>query len=357
MTHSVRSLRRGRFEALEQRHLLAGDVLVNVVGGNLVIEGDELDNKIMITSGEEAGTFVVTGLDGTTVHEEGATPGSEVAVTDVRSALVSLGDGNDLVAVVGAAFDGHLGINTGAGDDRALVGTGGDAPELVGLLPEDLSVEVAWLLHINTDGGNDLVSVDDATGGFIGIHAGEDDDMVSLGSTAPLEGEATARLTSHGLVVNLSAGNDELTFDQVGVRGVIIANGGEGDDTVNASALTSAVFAVLGDGGNDMVTLADLDVYHLGIHTGDGDDNVDIRDSVFTSLGVSLGDGTDTLTTAALEARIAVLSGGEGEDTLEVVSANNFAHEVIKEFEIPPDVNTSLPWFRQILGRLLQLFR
>ncbi len=34
---------RGRFESLEQRDLLAGDVLVNVVGGNLMVQGDALD--------------------------------------------------------------------------------------------------------------------------------------------------------------------------------------------------------------------------------------------------------------------------------------------------------------------------
>src|SRR3990170_3444629 len=102
MARNMRALRRGRFELLEQRQLLAGDVLVNVVDGILMVRGDALDNKIMIAAGAEAGDFVVTGLDGTTVHEDGQTPGAEVTVTGVHSAKVGLGAGNDLVAVVGA---------------------------------------------------------------------------------------------------------------------------------------------------------------------------------------------------------------------------------------------------------------
>jgi hypothetical protein len=90
----------------------------------------------------------------------------------------------------------------------------------------------------------------------------------------------------------------------------------------------------------DTISLAGMNVHHLGIHTGEGGDSVDLRDSVFHSLGVGLGAGDDTLTTSALKARIAVLLGGDGEDTLNVLSENEFAHAVIREFEIPPDVNT-----------------
>jgi hypothetical protein len=179
------------------------------------------------------------------------------------------------------------------------------------------------------------------------------DDDVSLGGTAVVNGGP--RLGLHGGVhVNLAAGNDELNLDQVDARGSILVRGGAGDDAINATATTSAALAVFGDGGIDTLTLAELDVRHVGIHTGDGNDVVDIRDSAFASLGVALGDGDDSLTTAALEARLALMLGGGGEDTFNLVSENSFAHELIRGFEIPPEINLNdLPLRPRPIPRLL----
>jgi hypothetical protein len=340
---------------LEQRQLLAGDVAVSVVDGQLMVQGDDLDNKIMITAGAEAGSLVITGLDGTNLIQNGDPPAAEVTVTGVHSAHVELGEGNDLVAVVGANLRGQVAINTGGGDDRVLVGTGGDAAELVGQLPDDVSVSLRGALRINTDSGNDQIAIDDATvRGHIGLNAGEGDDLVSLGSTAAVD-ESGARLGLRGSVhINLGDGNDELNIDQLRVRGGIVARGGDGDDTVNVSQTKSNSLVVLGAGGVDTVTLADLDVHHLGVRTGEGNDSVDIRDSVFSHMGVSLGDGDDTLTTAALEGRLGLMLGGLGEDTLNVLSESTFGREVIRGFEIPPDVNVNgLPFARRPLAQLL----
>ena len=84
MSRATNFGRAARFESLEQRQLLAGDVLVNVVRGNLVIEGDAEGNEIAVTAGVERGAFLVTGLNGTTVHQDGQTPASEVTITGVR---------------------------------------------------------------------------------------------------------------------------------------------------------------------------------------------------------------------------------------------------------------------------------
>jgi hypothetical protein len=341
---------RGRFESLEQRHLLAGDVLVNVVGGNLRIEGDVEANKILITAGAEAGTFVVTGLDGTTLGGET----DPVTVTDVRNIHVAMGDGDDLVAVAGASVRGHVAIRTGEGNDRVAVGTDGGAAELAGVLPEDLAVEVRGSLSIATGAGADQVSVDSTTAALVKVSAGDDNDVVNLGSDESL-GDLTARLTARlGAHVDLGDGNDELTLDQVETRGLLAARGGLGDDSVDASLTTAGAMLVSTDGGVDSINLADLDVRHLGLHTGDGNDTVEVSDSVFTTLGVVLGDGDDTLTTSALEARVAILAGGDGSDTLDEVTASVFAHQRILGFEIPPDINTNqLPSLRRLIGRLL----
>jgi len=363
MSRCTKSQRRASFETLEQRQLLAGDILINVAGGNLMAQGDALDNKVMITAGSEAGSFVVTGLEGTTVHEEGGAATNSVTVTGVRSIQAELGEGNDLIAVVGANLRGSILLRTGAGDDRVLMGTGGDSAELEGILPAEVSVNVGGSIRIATDGGNDEVSVDDvAVRGHLGVNAGEGDDTVSLGgveAVAAMVDTIDARLQARGGVhVYLGAGADELTMQHVGTRGAIVVHGGLGDNTVNASRTKTSALLILGDAGVDSVELTDVNSHVLGIHTGDGNDDADVRDSAFAAFHISLGDGNDTLTTAALKARIATMLGGEDEDTFEVVSENSFAHQLIRGFEIPPDINVNeLPARRRLLAGLLNRFR
>ena len=75
--------RRARIEALETRQLLAGDVMVGVVGGNLVVQGDELGNQVAITAGAEPGSYVVRGLDGTNIVQASGEAGEGPAVHEV----------------------------------------------------------------------------------------------------------------------------------------------------------------------------------------------------------------------------------------------------------------------------------
>jgi hypothetical protein len=352
--------RRGRFEALEQRQLLAGDVVVNVVEGNLLIRGDELDNKIMITAGADPGAFVVTGLDGTTVHEQGQPPGTDpVSVTGVRNIRAGLGDGNDLLAIVGANVGGGIAIRAGAGEDRVLIGTGADASELAGQLPADVSVSVHGPVQIGTAGGNDQIAVDDAMiGGRLGIYAGADDDSVALGGNAAVDPMEARLRVRGGIFVGLGAGNDELNMDRASAGGPLVARAGEGDDTITGTRSHSAAMLVFGDGGADTVSLDHLRARHLAIHTGEGADNVDVRDSAFAALGVALGNGEDTLTIGGLRARFAVLLGGDGEDTLDVASENHFVHEVVRGFETMTGINIHGPRFgpwplASLISRLL----
>jgi hypothetical protein len=99
-----RSLRKSlAFEKLESKQMLAGDVVVSVVEGNLIIEGDELGNQIAVSSGEGAGAYVIRGLEGTTVKlgEDGApAPETGLVVEGVRGHVrINLGEGDDAVSV------------------------------------------------------------------------------------------------------------------------------------------------------------------------------------------------------------------------------------------------------------------
>jgi hypothetical protein len=321
--------RAARFESLEQRQLLAGDVLVNVVRGDLVIQGDAADNEIAITAGAEPGSYVVTGLNGTTVHQNGQDPASDVTVTGVRRDVrIGMGEGNDSVSIEAARVRGDVLIRTGTGNDEVSVD----------------DVGIGGRLAIGTDGGDDTVSLGSAT---------EEPEPTPTGARGgDLEGALRVR---KGIHVDLGTENDTLTLDQVATSIGVGVNAGSGDDSVSAEDASGVVFAVLGGDGTDTISLADLRARHLGVHAGAGDDDVAIADSIFSTLGVALGAGDDTLSIGGNQARIAVLLGGTGEDTLEEPSENEFRFEFVRGFEVPDDANgnTPLPRFlADLLDRL-----
>ncbi len=132
--------RRPGIEALEAKQLLAGDVLVGVVGGNLIITGDEMGNNISVESGAEPGQYLIHGRQDTNVTMSKDCPsdsepvqedaGSEnvdaenvVVVNGVkRGARIRMADGDDTVVIENARFAGNVSINMGEGHDSVNVG-------------------------------------------------------------------------------------------------------------------------------------------------------------------------------------------------------------------------------------------
>lgn len=355
MSRNRSALRRARFETLEQKQLLAGDVLVNVVGGQLVVHGDELDNQIAIVAGEEAGSYLVRGLDATTVHLPDEAPAGEVLVTGVRAgAQIRMGAGNDLVDLHDVGFRGRVVINMGAGDDQVRIGAGmgPELPEAELTAPavEESSVRVHGLLSIDTGIGEDHVVVGNAKiVGQLRIDTGADNDLVQLGAPPmPDEMETPAvalqdetpdpALEVYGTVgVQLGAGNDELGIRQMGVRGLVRLGGGEGDDAIRANMTNAWHLAIEGGAGEGVDTVR-LNNVHAGIAqigTGGGADHVEIVESAFGLLGVALGAGNDTLGLGGVRAKVALLSGGDDEDTLHELAENSIQHQRIVEFELP----------------------
>jgi hypothetical protein len=129
--------RRPGIEALEAKQLLAGDVLVSVVGGNLIVTGDEMDNEISIQSGAEPGQYIVHGRQDTNVTlskdcPAGSEHGQEDQDTDAenvvvvngvrRGARIRMADGDDTVLIQNARFAGNVSVNMGEGHDSVIVG-------------------------------------------------------------------------------------------------------------------------------------------------------------------------------------------------------------------------------------------
>jgi hypothetical protein len=339
--------RRGNFEALERRELLAGDVLVSVVHGDLKITGDAANNNIAVTAGAEANTLVITGLDGTNLRLVDRTTGepgeamSELTVTARGDVKIRLGEGNDTVALTDANVRGNLSVQTGDGDDNVEL-SNEVAAELDGN-GLDAMLGLRGRVNINTGDGEDNVSVANAVRGRLAIDTGDGDDSVSLSGEVEEEaglglgsalGGAIGFHASSSVQVNLGEGNDDFTLANVETSANVHVNAGSGDDTIDVDSLTARVVRVLGGEGADNVSLANVEARHAAVVTGAGEDTVSLTDSVFASLGVMLGDDDDSLATGGLDVRLAAFLGGDGEDALEELAASNLVRSIVNGFEL-----------------------
>jgi hypothetical protein len=107
-------------ESLENRQMLAGNVSAVITGaGNLVVTGDGAANEIDVAI-DSTGQVSITGNAGTTV-DIGNLATAQVS-GDVR---INLGGGDDVVSLYGVDSSApirNVSINTGTGDDSAIVG-------------------------------------------------------------------------------------------------------------------------------------------------------------------------------------------------------------------------------------------
>jgi hypothetical protein len=370
-----RSLRRSlALEKLESKAMLAGDVVVNVVEGNLIIQGDELGNQIAVSSGDAAGTYLIRGLDGTTVKlgEDGEpAPETGLVVEGVRRHVrISLGDGDDSVTVADARFRHGLSIATGAGADSVSIGASDETPApALGAAATDANVSVRGSLLVRTGADNDTVNVGSAhVGGLLGISTDGGDDTVQLGGEAPspeglaatdvaLASSATLRAVL-GVDVLLGEGDDDAVLRDVAALHVGVG-AGAGADEVGLVGVRSLFVGVRGGDGDgaDVVSLNDVHSHLASVGTGEGADRVNVTSSKFGVLTALLGGSNDLLTLQNVEARLGLLAGGEGDaDELSDGGTNTFTRKVVTGFEIPPDVNTP-PLRSRPLARLAGLFR
>lgn len=363
---------RGRFESLEAKQMLAGDVTVAVVGGSLNIVGDELGNQVALTSGETPGSYVIRGLDGTRVTLAGAEappaaegdPPATLVVEGVhRNVRIAMGDGDDTVVIDDAAFRGSMRVALGEGADRLAIGVSPDRPDGPPVEPpitdeappaEPPSVVIRGGLTVAAGAGDDTVVANDASiGRHLAIASGDGADEVRLGQrlAAPPSADADAPSTEEpnrlgpglrvggGAVVNLGAGEDTFVAASVGSRFLRVNGGVDADEIrlqrVRAQAIS--LFAGPGEAG-DTVGVEDSRARRMTLRSGAGDDTVRVVDSAFGLLAVGLGAGDDTLGVNGLRARAALLLGGEGDfDELRLGDKLEVARQVIRGFEVRPE--------------------
>ncbi len=276
-TQSGTYRRRRTFESLENRHLLAGDVFVEVNdGGDLVVTGDDNNNYVIIEGTGVDGQYVVTGDDGTNIFFNGTQqPGATVVVSNADgSIIVDLNAGDDTLEMNNVAVeDDDIIILMDQGADIVRLGAfetyanGTGAADVIdpGIGPTSGSVGVNGLLDIDLGTGADVLQLvrvfGDATWS---ITLGDDND-------------STSNLTDANPNNNIIPGValDDQAYIFVGSAHAVDLLAGTGDDLANVNYLTSEVINIDGNAGNDVLSVAgsafELDV---NIFAGSGVDTV-----------------------------------------------------------------------------------
>jgi hypothetical protein len=343
MLRDTRWRRRLAVELLEQKALLAGDITVAVVEGNLLIHGDRAGNALSIMSGGEAGAYILVGRptdDGPTTLNGQEGP---LRVTGVeRQVMVDLGAGDDVLGIADAHFAHGVMIQTGLGNDRVMIGHVSDGDEASSSVADGMVSVVAGRLAIETGPDDDVVVQEGlrVRHGSL-VHTGPGNDHVRIGAeveaNAPeLVGfdpvipaidaappEASVAVGGQ-LLVDLGHGDDSLAIFATVAGDGVMGLGGSGNDHLRFDhvATPRGIRVDAGD-GNDSVGIHHTRAAHLISHMGSGNDQVAIIEAVFRTLSTSMGAGDDELAIGHTTVYgFAHLNGGRGIDTFRNLGGN-----------------------------------
>ena len=187
-----------------------GSVRVKVVGGRLMITGDNLNNWITVEKGPTANSYRVTGLAGTQIN--GLSDSDGIVFENVTRGIdANLKRGNDMLVI-----DGSASPDTEFGTIKVWTGRGDDVVRLEGVNTDKAEFGSAF--------GNDLFQFIDSSFSELAV------DWRGNGASTSLE------------------------LDGVTVTGRTAVRGGNGDDSVRAVDSSFDAAVVLSGGrGNDVL--------------------------------------------------------------------------------------------------------
>jgi hypothetical protein len=302
-------------ESLENRWLMAGNVMARQLGEVLLITGDSKDNAIEISL-DQNNRVVVSAADaqvGFNINKPTRIIQNTInGFSGVEQVVITLAGGNDALIISELDVDGDVTIDTGKGNDRLLIGGLSDS------VPTD--VVIGGGLYISTGGGNDRVNeyrlrvegdqvlVTDTGNDIVSLELDlladtpDDDD--------PIDGFATGGVSVEGnFAISLGTGNDQLFADDLAVEGMLMIFDPTGNDTVALNRVVAQDCFV-----------------DVGLATrAKGVDRVTITNAEFETLDVALGFGNDVLTVGNTDVTDwAYFDGGFGLDRYIDEGDNNF---------------------------------
>ena len=297
-----------RYQRLEPRQLLAGDVTASFSGDTLRIVGDGSANEVNISI-NDGGDLEISGQNGTRIN----------------------GSDNAVVMDLSAAMIEDLRVNLAGGDDMLFVE----------------EIEIGNRAVIRGGGGMDSIGLFDVTvGDDLRVDAGGRHDNVSVDRL----------FIGDNLVINGSGGEDTIGIDDTTINGRTIINTGARSDRV---AIRNSVHndrvRIHTAGGFDFVSADGLDVNAVArVFTGGRSDNVFVNDTEFsTNVLVRGGGGNDNLEVTGMSTLAVApdVSSFEGTDVvgglpqtdqvfLDLVSSSARLGTIVEIATITPELST-----------------
>jgi hypothetical protein len=331
--------RRLSLESLESRAMMAGNVTVSVVDGNLMVTGDDASNGVKIEQATSDEFRVTTySLGGSATLLNGST-NNQQTFSGVRADVnVEMNGSYDEVTVKGlsssqAIIPGNLKINGGNAPDNVTV---------VAKVGSETSGGYVIILSANVNLSNTRMTKN----------------LVLSGGSALVDG---VTVTGDVAITGTDA-NDSLSIDALHAGGNVNIDSRKGRDFVRLAHLpvvTGDVRIVTGD-GEDRVSIGSLTAQNLTVNLGAGPNHLSIfgdcaighqahlfggnqaDDMTIDGLHVQdqlyiwLYDGDDQLKITNSSAPYALFRGGDGNDTLTLgtdTSSNKFDQIDQSEFE------------------------
>ncbi len=269
-TRSFRKPRKLSFHSLEERTMMAGDVAVSVVNGDLRITGDAGANDVAVVQTMQngalvTGSYFVTGRNGTTINGQSSGRTFTGVARDFNINLggnddhVTLGPENDLYGPTNQVkVPRDLLLNVGSGNNSVLLNglfVARNASISSGNATDNIFVHASVQndLTINTGGGNDLV---DVWNSFVRHNLAIDS---GLNNTSDVTVYLTTMNIGNDVTVTTGAGQDHVYITEVGANHDLSIRTGANNDTVSISdsEASDLLFADLGS-GNDTLKLTDI---------------------------------------------------------------------------------------------------
>ena len=355
--HSLNGKRSLRFERLEDRRMLAGNVSVSLTGNVLNITGDAASNAIAITSTAD-GAVTVTGLatpDGATTINTPPNPQPGQALFTayagyVGNIIVNMSGpgpasrGNDVVVVAGLSFNGSISIRMSSGNDFVGLGDFDNSGNLVDPAVNTMLGPLVVHQGISIDlgaGDNQVFARDVVTNGPNGpnlsIVAAGGANVISLSNVTvdhafslTTNGATTVdvnHLTALNATFMLGNGDDQLTINNNSViRGDLTIRTQTGNDQISFDSDTFTTFNLTTGAGDDQVSMNSVKVLKLAtIDLGAGNDTATFEWDTLQGLNLLGGAGNDTFSFGAPQLPVQVYSvnagaltinGGTGDDSM-----------------------------------------
>jgi hypothetical protein len=344
-----------KFEFLESRHLMAGNITAAQVGGDLIVEGDQLDNYLIIRqltadsyrlSGSRDGTpdtmvngqvtdVTVNGVSGNVVIRLAGGDDqlgiSNSMQTIPKALIIEGGEGDDRIYVDSAIIGTELVVDAGAGNDffdcaRSSVGTGvvyrlGDGSDFGRFFYGTIAGDAV----LDGGSGNDALGLMYArVGAYSALDGGSgSDELYASGSF----------LNNHAALRGQQGADSILLINSQFSTSALVDHGTEFGFTWSFGSILSSTF-VLGSGPHS-IDLTGSSIGRLELGLGGLNDTVYIRDSFVDAVFAALGDGSDQVVAERSFINRGSFVAGSGFDRFVNMGAGSTVQAQLVGFEEP----------------------